>query len=122
VCVCAHSRWNDTGIRLVPGGSYAYAVEKGSTWDDWTIHASADGYESTWWLFKLVEPLRRAPRARWFALIGACDRQAATQFVIGTSKTLLAPGGGELTCFANDLPCMYWNNRGGLVLMVTRVS
>jgi hypothetical protein len=121
-CVCARSKWNDTGIHLVPGGLYRFAVDEGNVWDDMTKRASADGYDSPTSLHRLSELLRRAPQARWFALIGALDRRPSTQFVIGSLSTLPAAAAGELTCFANDLPFMYWNNRGGIILTVTRLS
>jgi len=53
------------------------------------------------------------PEAKWFSLIGAIDRDKKTLFDIGklieTGGTYTASQGGELSCFANDLWIMYFN-------------
>src|ERR1700720_3682788 len=36
VCVRADTRWNDSGIDLVPGCDYSFIVPNGETWSDWT--------------------------------------------------------------------------------------
>lgn len=118
--VDARCKWNNSGVRLERGGLYRYAVEAG-TWRDWTKSPTADGYPSPNWWFRALEPYRRAPKEAWFALMGAYARRASTQFLIGLAAELPAVESGELTCFANDLPFMYWNNHGHLLLSVTRV-
>ena len=80
------------------------------------------GYASSNVMFKLSEGLRRAPLNPWFALIGAYERNNQTQFEIGTKREVTAVRSGRLTCYANDLPLMYWNNSGSVTLRVTRAS
>ncbi len=87
------------------------------TWIDWWIETNADGYER-----RSLAPFRaarRAPREPWFALIGAIDKDLSTAFRIGTKLSWTASKTGTLWCFANDLTCMYWNNRGAVDLQCT---
>jgi len=49
------------------------------------------------------------------------DCNPLTAFVIGKSQTIAVIDTGVLTCFANDVAFMYWNNSGNLNLQITRV-
>jgi hypothetical protein len=71
---------------------------------------------------RLFERYRRMPKANWFALIGAVDCKSSTAFVIGEAIDLTVRIGGELTCFANEIPRMYWNNWGYVELLVKRYA
>lgn len=114
----ARRRWNDTGIELVSGHEYHFAAR--GRWTDLWYECDADGYTSPNPIFVAGEWLRRSPRSRWFALIGAVNADKPIQFEIGVDRTLLMPVSGTLTCFANDLPWTYWNNSGSVQLTVTR--
>ncbi len=115
----ARPRWNRTGVPLIAG--YEYELRATGGWRDWRTQTDADGYASRTLLLRLTERLRRAPRERWFALIGAIDAEPKTQFHIGAFGRIMARSTGELTCFANDVNFMYWNNHGALQLTVKRV-
>lgn len=112
-------KWNDTGIEFVSGHEYRFAAT--GWWTDWWIECDADGYASPTPILKTTEGLRRSPCSRWFALIGAINEDKRTQFEVGTERTLIAPASETLTCFANDLSLMYWNNRDSVQLIVTRM-
>jgi hypothetical protein len=114
----AKKKWNDTGIELVSGHEYLFKVT--GQWTDGRMQCDADGYRSPNLILKATEWLRRSPRSRWFALIGALDANELTQFEIGTVRTLIMPASGTLTCFANDVSWMYWNNYGSVQLSITR--
>jgi hypothetical protein len=118
VTVPARPRWSRTGILLEEG--VAYLVSTAGEWLDWRTPATARGYPSPNWLFRLVERFRRHPTAPWFALIGTVDRRVAGQFVLGGVPRFVAPGSGELVCYANDLSLMRWNNSGEVRLTVLR--
>lgn len=121
VPILARSRWVTTDLQLLRGTSYSF--EAIGTWTDWTITCDANGYESNGRvLLRMTEWLRRAPRQRWFALIGTIDRNMRTQFLIGTSATVVSPATGILTCFANDVAFAYWNNRGQVELRVQTID
>ena len=114
----AKKRWHVTGIELVSGHEYHFAAT--GQWTDRWIECDAEGYDSPNPIFKATAGLRRSPRSRWFALIGAINEDKRTQFEIGTERVLIASASGTLTCFANDLALMYWNNSGCVRLSVTR--
>jgi len=69
------------------------------------------------------EAFRRVPEAKWFQLIATIGRSAKARIVVGSSLTdFLPPFPGRLYFFANDLPWMYWNNKGMLAVRVTRIQ
>lgn len=118
VDVPARSRWHDTGLLLEVGCLYEYRAY--GRWRDahaeWGPegHAGADGvYRFTGWL-------KRAPGLPWFSLLGAVDRDRRTIFSIGAQAVVKAEVTGQLVCFANDVPFMYWNNYGSLSLTVVK--
>lgn len=116
VTVAARPRWSPTGIRLEAGARYDLRAT--GTWSDKDIECGPDGYPSPNLLFRLVAWARRSPRAPWFALVGTVDRRH--RFRIGSGTAIVAPAGGELVCYANDLLCMLGNNRGAVELTVRR--
>ncbi len=119
VCVTARERWNDTGIEVLRGEEYSLQAD--GTWSDASIEKNADGYSSSNSLFQVTEGFRRIPSAAWFALIGTVGRDLRDAACIGVSGRLQATRDGNLFCFANDLPFMYWNNSGSIRVTVTRI-
>ena len=132
LCVSAREPWNATGLLLEAGRAYDFTAE--GSWRDASIVCDAAGYRSDGgdprplspralsplqaFILQRFEGYRRMP-APWFALIGAIDEDIASAFVIGRAAARVKmPKTGMLTCFANDVPFMYWNNRGCLALTV----
>jgi len=115
--------WNVTDMILEAGREYNFSAV--GTWRDASIVCNANGYPPPALnplqtvVLKPFEPFRRMPSAPWFALIGAIDKDMSTAFIIGCSKRLTVMKTGVLTCFANDVPFMYWNNSGMVMLTVT---
>ena len=121
VCVYANQRWNDSGIDVFPGQIYNLATPAGESWAGSKI-CSADGYQSDL-LMRPWEVFRRAPEAKWLQLVGTIGRSIKARIVVGSSLTdFLPPFTGRLYFFANDLPWMYWNNKGVLAVRVTRIQ
>jgi hypothetical protein len=122
VCVYANRLWNDSGIDVLSGQIYTLTVPSCERWIDSRKICSADGYASS----RLMRPwefLRRAPEANWFQLVGTIGRSTKARIAVGSSLTdFLPPFPGRLYFFANDLPWMYWNNKGALALRVTRIQ
>lgn len=116
----AERLWNATMIQVVAG--HRYRFEARGRWEDSHISTDPDGYTSPSWLLRRSEWMRRAPDANWFVLICSVDFDEDLLFVIGSGRTLLMPRSGLLTCFANDVKSMYWNNRGAVELTVTEVE
>ena len=120
----AATRWNHTGYVLEKGRRYEFIVPSAQTWRDWQIVCGPGGY-ARWYLAPFTQLLRvtRASngKARFFTLIGAIDESTDHAFVIGNGCTYIAAGGGELVCFANDVPWGYCNNKGTISFSVERL-
>jgi hypothetical protein len=114
----ARKKWNDTGIQLISGHEYEFKAA--GKWIDLIYPSDADGYVSPNWLLRISERWRRVPKENWFALIGALDFDRTSAFKIGTVCTRQMQRSGRLTCFANDIFFMYWNNHGAIELTVMR--
>ena len=114
----ARKKWNDTGIQLIAGQEYQFTAA--GRWVDWFIPCDAEGYPSRNWVLRVTERQRRVPGENWFVLMGALDSDRKSIFKIGSGRTLVMPQSGMLTCFANDILYMYWNNKGAIQLTVTR--
>lgn len=123
VTIRAHRYWNDTNLRVMAGETYVYRAS--GRWFDFGIPSGPDGYETPAWslLQRLLQDRRRLTEVRWFVLCGAIVSGVdAYLFPIGAQAELKAPVGGLLRCFANDVPCFYWNNFGSVNLVIERVS
>lgn len=115
-----HARffWNKTGVFL--GSGERYSMRATGTWYDFGIPCGPDGYDR--WYLRWATGLRRLPAADWFFLIGALDSNLESSFRIGSNATVTSSADGELTCFANDIEAMYWNNWGIVDLIITRTA
>ncbi len=127
--VKAASKWNASGVRLLAGHIYAFTIQKEKyEWKDKSIASTAQGWPKgtidsmPLWQRPFItasEPFRRAPDHNWFELTGMTAEVGETVFkIMGEPKPLEASG--EFCAFANDLPWMYDNNIGSMMLRVTR--
>jgi len=117
----AHKYWNATGIYLEIGASYKFEVQGEQFWYDAKIRSDADGYTKPW--LRWAEMFRRKPNENWFSLIGNIGQSGKQEFLIGKKlEKHKATSSGELFCYANDVPIMYFNNRGTLIVTITRLS
>jgi hypothetical protein len=122
VCVQADKLWNDSGIDVLPSQTYNFVVPETEQWIDLDIPCGADGYDSTP-LIGIWEAFRRVPTENWFKLIGTVGHSIKPPIVIGSRLIgFLPPYPGRLYFFANDLTCMYWNNKGSINVRVTRTN
>ncbi len=113
VCKAAR-KWNATGVMLQAHGEYH--IKASGTWTDFYIATDANGFER-----KHLRPFKRFkrhPDAHWFALMGSIGKESP-YFLVGPDLLLKPDKEGELFLFANDLPAMYWNNRGSLSITIT---
>lgn len=120
VGVHAINKWNDTTLEVFLGETYLF--EASGRWYDAGDPCGPAGYPSPNLFFRLVQWMRRVPKANWFALIGTVGQKASNPFVIGDQAQVTISENGVLHCFANDLPFMYRNNSGWVKLTVTRMS
>ena len=122
VSVHANRLWNDSGIDVIPGRSYRFTVPANETWSDSHKICGPTGYMSIR-LLRLWLAFRRVPEANWLQLIGTIGRPPRARIVLGSHlANFLPPFNGRLYFFANDLPWMYWNNRGMIAVRVTRTQ
>jgi hypothetical protein len=122
VAVYAHRLWNNSGIDILSGQIYTLTVPHSERWVDSGKVCGADGYPSNW-LMRPWEAFRRSPEGNWLQLIGTIGRSTKARIAVGSSLTdFLPPFPGRLYFFANDLPWMYWNNKGALAVRVTRIQ
>ena len=122
VCVHANKLWNDSGVDVVSGQSFAFVVPDSERWTDWKKQCNADGYDSTQ-LMRPWESLRRVPQARWFQLICTIGKTNQSPIVVGSHLLdFLPPSPGRFYLFANDIPWMYWNNHGTIAVRITRTK
>ena len=118
--IYASQKWNNTRVQVSAGETYRFEAK--GEWIDWHNKCGPEGYDSTNFILRSAEKLRRIPSAKWFALIGLVNQDLATAFVISNGVTKTFNQNGILYCFANDVPFMYWNNKGDIQLTITRIS
>ncbi len=135
VKIKAESYWNASGLILEKGATYEFEVNEGSTWKDASEDATAEGWKATGFLLAM-HSLARAPDKEYFYLMGAirgacydgliCEEQfpigdPKIRDPIGEKAQFTAPADGEFCSFANDIPFMYWNNTGSIILTISRL-
>jgi hypothetical protein len=123
VPIDASSRWVDGWDppyvpEILLEANTPYRFSAGGTWCDASIACGPDGYSNPNLALRLAEGLRRVPGARWFMLMGTVDRDTSLLKAIGPGATITFPKSGKLSCFANDVWLMYFNNRGSVMLTV----
>lgn len=112
-------RWNRTGVRVRKGEEYR--LNASGVWKDLGDRSGAGGHDGNKWIYRKAAAWRRAPDLPWFSLVGALDRDTSSFFAIGEESTWRTTRDGEITCFANDVGFMYWNNCGSVTLRIERV-
>ena len=113
--ISSRSRWNETNIALVAGKRYLITAT--GKWVDFFLCHGPAGDPGRGYM-RLFDHRKRVPNENWFALIGALGCNPNTAFLIGNKRDITIQTAGELTCFANDMSSMYWNNWGHVELCV----
>jgi len=114
--ILARPLWNGTGLMVRRGAHYHFQAS--GTWTDFFIPALASGYSRDY--LRWAEQWRRVPSQNWFTLI--CSVNRGTELVpISTGGDFQFEADGQLTCFANDMSLMYWNNFGEVRMTVRRM-
>ncbi|WP_157265967.1 hypothetical protein [Azohydromonas aeria] len=123
--VDARRMFNESGIQVESGAVYRLAVSQQiEAWDDASVHSSPrHGWSMPW---SLIEPLvrlrARASNVPMYALVGAVDEDPSTYFHALAEQDWTPSRNGQFTCFANDWARKYDNNKGRLLLEMTRVA
>jgi len=126
ILVDARHYWCHTGLRMRGGLYYSFEIPLGQIWHDAHIESGPGGYPDGW-IQKVGRPFLRlkkwsGEKVAFFALIVTLDESLELASPVRVEKPWQVPRDGELVCFANDVPCFYWNNRGSIRIIVRRVS
>lgn len=111
--VAAREKWNFVAT-LEGGIEYQVQPIEGQTWVDWFTECGPEGYDRGF--LKPFRWLRRHKTAPWFALIGVLGD--GEPFEIGAGTRVTPDVTDALRCYANDIPWMYWNNKGSIDVSV----
>jgi hypothetical protein len=116
----ANDPWCPTPVVLTAGERYFFRAS--GSWLDWREEHDANG-ASVPKLQAFKRLIRcKAQDAEWFTLIGSIDKKPQSFFAIGDGLRWptgwVAPASGRLSCFANDVRLMYFNNHGAITLQV----
>lgn len=125
VLICACSPWNASGITVREGQHYAFDITEVRDWTDGTVTSHPTlGWQGGSYraLGFMISFLKRSDRAPWYALIGTVGRDDETSFAVieRSAGTVTIHQSGPLYFYANDMRGRYHNNRGTLVLRITR--
>ncbi|MBF0121155.1 MAG: hypothetical protein HQK79_20170 [Desulfobacterales bacterium] len=110
--------YNHTGIIVERGKKYL--AEISGKWTDLIYSCGPEGYSSPNFYMKWMEHLKRHTQAPWFALIATIDCKQLDFHLM--PEIFTAKASGEIVCYANDVPFMYWNNFGSLTLNVSEIT
>ena len=118
---------NRTGVLIDSGGRYRFLAS--GRWRDGGLDSTTAGgfalRDVPIWTRPIMwaaQPIRRAPRASWFALVAELSTEPREFFVIGDSlPRWVADRSGELVVFANDVKHFEHNNQGCISLRVERL-
>ena len=119
ILIHAATYWNPTQFELLSG--HAYRLTAAGKWIDFWIPSGPDGYLSPTVYMRWFEHLRRASRQKWFALMGAFEKNDDEAFLIGSDALVRPSRDGTLWCLANDVAFGYWNNWGHVSLSIEEV-
>lgn len=127
--ICACKPWNKSGIMVNKNEKYFFKVKKIiEPWQDGIIRANPhDGWSEGKFFGFLISPMKRSS-ARWYQLvatIGKSDDAAFEPLDYFSEKEpfeVKTEGSQELYFYANDADLRYFNNRGLLLLEITKIN
>lgn len=118
--VQAREPYNLVGVRLEAGERYRITVPGNQIWWDWKRPNRAPRGEKGNWLMRLLPSrYKQAPQFQWFTLV-ADSTGHNSRHDLDASPDFTAATAGWLVLYANDVPCLYCNNRGAIVVEVRR--
>ena len=107
-------------IAVAPGQVYQVEVLPNQYWTDWWKKSDASGFNNP--LANLWG--KRVKKTKCFTLCGVYDKNESTGFAIGLQKEIVvsAPSASVLYFFANDSKNYYSNNKGSIMVKITRTK
>jgi len=117
--ITASDEFPDTKIAVTAGEVYMFTCAESQGWTDWYRKSGPNGFFN---FFAWIAGLR-VKGVKCFCLCGAYnDDYKNKSFPIGTEKKVAINESGTLCFFANDAPGHYGNNKGSVIMNVTRLS
>ena len=119
----AREFWNASDCVLERGGRYRLdVVAETEPWVDGWLRSTPNGGWPWWarvgdWYARRTS---RAPKLPMYVLVGAVDRDPATYFPALGANNWTALREGVFELFANDWSTRYENNKGRLLLRLSR--
>lgn len=120
--VKANDGQGKTGLNLSKGQKLRMRVEPGQTWCDLTTVCGPEGWNT--WLYSLFNCLKVIPSSNYLRLIYGVNGEGAVAYgEVGLDgwTYYVADKDGELTLLPNDVPALYFNNTGSIVVEVELV-
>ena len=135
----ASKKWRNTGISVKAGETYSFQAA-GTGLSDASIPSGPDGYSISkdevpgafsraFLRFSEKMNFKRINDARFFALVVTIGKSCKRYYIIGSSREvtftqddLAGKESAELYCFLNDVSGFYWNNKGRVILTVSKKS
>lgn len=132
ISICACRPWNNTGIKVDIDQEFEFALVKSPDdwiWVDGEVPSSpVDGWQGGFRkiIGFLASFMKRSDKANWYALVGTVgnekdDSDSFAVFKDGNTPISM-PSSGTLYIYANDKFGRYFNNKGKIGLVVTRVK
>lgn len=116
--IYANKMWNQTGVILEKGKMYQISTVsvlepfRDANWESKSI--VGQDWQGFW--HKHFTKFKRKKNENWFALIGTIDKKHP--WALKYQTKFIAPESGMLICYFNDVPIMYWNNSGTIILNI----
>lgn len=127
VFICGCNPWNESTVHVEKGEEYTFSFKEINHWKDAEIDADpVEGWQG--WFNKFVgffvSPLKRSSKAKWYALVGAIDKneKQIVAIIRAEDGSVTMPASGTLYFYANDMEGRYANNQGTILLNVSRVK
>jgi hypothetical protein len=123
--IYADQEWNDSEILVRENERYSFEIVCVHHWKDGIVEADPitgwknNCFRAIGFLFAF---LKRSSKAPWYALVGGVGRHEEADFAVrtGIENARTVNECGKLHFYANDMTSRYFNNKGILVLKITR--
>ena len=116
--ITASDEFPATKIEVSVGQVYSFTCAASQHWTDWYIKSGPNGFFN---FFAWIAGLR-VKGVKCFCLCGAYNDDYKNKgFPIGTGREVAINESGTLSFFANDAPGHYGNNKGSVIMNVTRL-
>lgn len=123
ILISAKQFFSYMSVSVKKGEVYNFRVVGQQNYKDWTVATTADGWDNKMLEWKIARNGKRLKTARCYELSAIIGVDTNSMFAIGKQlDRYSAISDGNLRFFVNDHKRFYWNNKGFLLLKITRVQ